>query len=486
MDIRTKLVFALVSVALASMLTLGLIMYTQVEAELRVQTIEQLEGLAGFKAEAVEGIVAGWHDRVRLVASRTQLRMSISEYNRNGSAIARERIGRILGDAIDASPLFLQLWIHDPVGNVLARVGADMESAQADLDLLTHDPTRIETRYAGVIYHDNGPPTVSFSAVLALDGELLGYLHVVLSADEIARLSENYQGLGETGEAMVVTDDRAGAPRVLHPVRFPPEGGEDVDSGLLMARDGPAARALRGEETFAEGLFDYRGESVWATARLISETRWGVVVKVDAAEQNQPIVDFRNDMIRLAVTLSAFAILIGTFLGFRFAAPIHQLAAAANRIRSGDLSARSDIVREDEVGLLARTFDQMAGELEEQVTLLTEFRKFFDMSIDMLCIASTDGYFKRVNSSFVRELGWSVDELLKRPFVSLVHEDDRGATIAEIEKLASGVPTISFENRFLCMDGTYKQLLWNSYPDEETGHLYAIARVRPSGPSESF
>jgi hypothetical protein len=68
-------------------------------------------------------------------------------------------------------------------------------------------------------------------------------------------------------------------------------------------------------------------------------------------------------------------------------------------------------------------------------------------------------------------------ELLTRPFVSLVHPEDVGPTAAEIQKLATGTPTISFENRFLCLDGTYKRLRWNSFPEEETGRLFAIARV---------
>ncbi len=110
------------------------------------------------------------------------------------------------------------------------------------------------------------------------------------------------------------------------------------------------------------------------------------------------------------------------------------------------------------------------------MTLLREFKRFFDLSPDMLCIAQTDGYFKRLNPAFHRTLGWTLDELLDKPFYEFIHPDDVDTTTREIEKLAQGIPTISFENRFRCADATYRRFLWTSHPEPETGLLYAIAR----------
>lgn len=499
MDIRTKLVFALVSVALGSMLVLGVMMYGGVQRELREQTMEQLEGFAEFKVDALEGILSGWHDRVALVASRTQLRRALGEHGRTGSQAAAGEIRGILEDALDASPLFRGLWVHAPDGTPVAHAGPDPDGvgAPAEFDVPAPD-TGDATRYGGVAFTSEGSPTVSFTARLTLGGDPVGYLHAVLGTDEILDLSTNYEGLGDTGETMVVVRDGALAARVLHPVRFADgnPGGEpaaDVtgdlsrDAGLLLDRDGAAIVSLDGAEaSFAGGVTDYRGEQVWAVTRFLPETGWGVVVKIDEDEEVQPIVDFRADTMRLAVTLAAFAILIGTLIGFRVAQPVLALSEMAGRIRGGDLAARSGVSREDEVGLLARTFDEMAGSLQEKVELLTQFRTFFDVSLDMMCIAATDGYFKRINHAFVRELGWSESELLGRPFVSFVHAEDVEATLREIEKLAAGEPTIHFENRFLCADGTYKLLRWTSYPEEGTGRLYAIARVAGAQPSEAL
>ena len=105
-----------------------------------------------------------------------------------------------------------------------------------------------------------------------------------------------------------------------------------------------------------------------------------------------------------------------------------------------------------------------------------DLSKFFTFSLDMLCIAGFDGYFKRINPSFERTLGWNSEELLSRPFVDFVHADDVMATLLEVEKLSQGHHTVSFENRYRCKNGDYRYLLWTAYPEVETELMYSVAR----------
>lgn len=102
--------------------------------------------------------------------------------------------------------------------------------------------------------------------------------------------------------------------------------------------------------------------------------------------------------------------------------------------------------------------------------------RFFDYAVDMLCIAGVDGYFKRVNAAFEKTLGYTAEEMLTRPFVDFIHPDDRPETLAEVGKLSSGSPTLRFENRYQCKDGSYRDLQWTSFPEPGTGLLYAVAR----------
>jgi len=105
-----------------------------------------------------------------------------------------------------------------------------------------------------------------------------------------------------------------------------------------------------------------------------------------------------------------------------------------------------------------------------------ELLHFFNESADLLCIAGFDGRFKRLNPAWQPALGWSRDELLARPFLDFVHPDDHPATLAEMNKLATGGATITFENRYHCQDGKWKWLEWTASPLPGCREIYAIAR----------
>ena len=104
-------------------------------------------------------------------------------------------------------------------------------------------------------------------------------------------------------------------------------------------------------------------------------------------------------------------------------------------------------------------------------------QRFFEVSLDMLCIASFEGYFQELNPAWSKTLGWTKEELCAKPFVEFVHPEDREATISEAAALGEGDHvTIHFTNRYATKDGGYRWLEWSSAPDSANQVLLAVAR----------
>jgi PAS domain S-box-containing protein len=103
------------------------------------------------------------------------------------------------------------------------------------------------------------------------------------------------------------------------------------------------------------------------------------------------------------------------------------------------------------------------------------FAPFFTLSLDLMCICSSDGYFKRVNPAFQRILGYSEEELLAAPLLDFMHPDDRPRTSSNLQRLGRGETTAGSENRYRCTDGSYRWFAWNSTPGPD-GAIYAIGR----------
>jgi diguanylate cyclase (GGDEF)-like protein/PAS domain S-box-containing protein len=102
--------------------------------------------------------------------------------------------------------------------------------------------------------------------------------------------------------------------------------------------------------------------------------------------------------------------------------------------------------------------------------------RHFDLSGDMLCTATFDGYLTTVNASWERALGWTAEELTSRPFIELVHPDDHAVTELEMGRLARGELTTCFINRYRARDGGWRWIEWTARADVPAGLIYAAAR----------
>ena len=135
-------------------------------------------------------------------------------------------------------------------------------------------------------------------------------------------------------------------------------------------------------------------------------------------------------------------------------------------------------VRRNERGVPVR-FTGMCLDVTRRKTLEAErerYRKFFNSSSDLMSIIRADGVRQTANPAFAATLGYPVSELSGKPFVELVHPEERQALLERGRELTANGGAASSINRFICRDGSVRWLAWNATDSSDEQAIYSVAR----------
>ncbi|HEY9597247.1 MAG TPA: PAS domain S-box protein, partial [Cyanophyceae cyanobacterium] len=232
------------------------------------------------------------------------------------------------------------------------------------------------------------------------------------------------------------------------------------------------------------------------------QDRWGlnwlIVVVVPESDFMEQIQNNTRSTILLCLTALGLATGVGIITSRWVVQPILRLSTAARALSEGDWNQTVQVEREDELGVLAQAFNQMAAQLrasfvsleqrneeleirvEERTATLREaneqllvevverkqaevalqeseerFRATFEQAAIGMTQATPEGQLLLVNQRLCDILGYSREELLTKTHRDFVHPDDLETTECCLEQLLTGeIPTFSLEKRYICKDGT--------------------------------
>ncbi|HEY0176670.1 MAG TPA: PAS domain S-box protein, partial [Pedobacter sp.] len=134
---------------------------------------------------------------------------------------------------------------------------------------------------------------------------------------------------------------------------------------------------------------------------------------------------------------------------------------------------------EKQRGLSNRILENIGSHLGAEIKrkqLEQELNQVFQFTPDILCIANTDSYFKKVNPAMSILLEYSEEELLSKSYMDMVHPLDKDSTATELQNIINGSPTYYIENRYITRSGKTKWLAWTTTGASEQGTLYCSAK----------
>ncbi|MGI9174280.1 MAG: ATP-binding protein [Rhodothermales bacterium] len=137
---------------------------------------------------------------------------------------------------------------------------------------------------------------------------------------------------------------------------------------------------------------------------------------------------------------------------------------------SEDVSILADL------GAMAMTEIALRFQLQENKKVVRANQLILDNSLDVICAVDAEGRFTQVSAACEAMWGYSPGELIGRPYMDFVYEEDREHTREVAEKIRAGHATRDLENRCVRKDGRLVEVVWSAVWSAENEQLFAVAR----------
>ena len=422
MKIRSKLTLTFLPLTLITLVTLGSLAYFSSKNALTRQVLDNLESVAAIQKQRIESILEQNHERLLLVSSRTQLRLSMAKFLAEPRPEYSDKMNRILSDAGAKIADFRALFIQTLDGRIVASTEQEMIGTVHALSKVfddTHHGRRVDLFYRD----DNGRLGAYLAGPLYLNSRLLGVVVIDSDMSKIVASTTDYHGLGETGETLLIRRHGDHSAQFITPARFDDQAallrtvtGEDVES--------PYIQALRQQDELLTNVSDYTGHSVIAVTRYIDQADFGLVVQKRTDEAYAPISTLSKLLLSLIILFSITVIFVSLYIARSITLPISRLTSVATRISSGNLSERADVSAHDETGVLARAFNQMTENLVDDINERRQaeekFQSLLKSAPDAIVIIEQNGDICLANLQVEQLFDYNSTELLGKSIELLV------------------------------------------------------------------
>jgi len=255
-------------------------------------------------------------------------------------------------------------------------VGKTVKSFNSYVDILQEKEVDVRDVYTSELTDQNCmtyfcPVCLTDPLTLESSDVIIGVILLDVNVkNSIEPLIRNWPGMGNTGETLLVRKEGNNIV-YLNDLRHKEGTALKFTSDSRSTLDTPSVLSASGKEGINKSL-DYRNVRVLSAYRHIPVLNWGLVAKQDLTEAFAPIEKLKNRVIALIFICLAFVIVIGISLTNRITKPILQLVEGAKAIGLGNLDHRISVVSQNEVGLLATEFNQMAAKLKESYSNLEQ------------------------------------------------------------------------------------------------------------------
>ncbi len=403
LKMKTRLGILFLAVGTLPMIAVGSLAIKQGNDALSEQAFDALIAVRQLKSNEIEAYFADRIADLEVLAASPQTRMAMTEFaavteaanekGLTGKQLLQDEDYRLVHDYYHETFEFFQerygyyniFLIGEEDGTVYYTAvkendfGLDMRQeshhlAQAWEQSISGNNTALTDMET---YGPSANAPAMFITTPITDGqERIGVLGFQLSNDRINHLMAERSGMGESGEIYLVGQDH----------RMRSNSYLDTESHSVAASlagtveangvDTEASREALAGNTGAAILHDYLGKEVhsaYQPVHLYGDLTWAVIAEIDETEVREPIVALTERVAIIGVSVALIALILSLVVSSRISSRISRLTAAAQEVAGGRFKKAEEVGisaerlhdSSDEIGLLARSMDQMVSSLEK-------------------------------------------------------------------------------------------------------------------------
>ncbi len=339
--LRKKLIALLLVISIAPIVIVGALSYNSAKNTLREEITKNFVAIADGRQEAIDRYLMGEKGVTLQQASDNFISESLKKIrgDKDGAGKAAEKLNLFLSAKLKIDPEMYEIMIMDRNGMVVAGTNKDEIGSDMSNDLYFKEA--LKGAYIKDVYRSEHTGTVGFSVSAPIrnlkTNEVLGVLINEYDISTLLEITDNKEGLGETGEVHIINQDGY----LLTNSRF------IKDTVLKQKVDNKPVRLFHESMKHMSGTFkDYRGKKVFgaSSGKHLYEDhglKWTVIAKVDESEALGPISGLLKTISLIVVILGGAVVAIGVYFGRSISGPIVEVAQNISST-SSEMSATAE------------------------------------------------------------------------------------------------------------------------------------------------
>ena len=358
---------------LLSFLSVGVmsaVAYLQSRQAIKESLLERLTLTATLKEDELNRWVEDQREEMLAIINLPDVEASVERLVKQNADAATLRttdqyIRELMTAIVQRHSSLNEIMILSPGGRVVFSTQPDAEGNFEALVQYSYVPLNPGENFHPNFYLSPNTQEARMSFAIPLKngaGQSTGILAMHLNLERIDAIIRKRTGLGETGETYLIGNQ--GSSLDSYSFFLSGNGHEDFADGVRSEGIDRAMAGFNGAGVYR----NYRGVPVVGVYRWLESRDLALVAEISAWEAFAPARKLAQTIALTGLGVAGLLAIAVYWGARRIASPILAITGAAERVVAGDLSAQAPVLAQNEIGSLARAFNQMTRQLQRLYT----------------------------------------------------------------------------------------------------------------------